>query len=84
MTTTDKPVTRRTRRDYSVLYPSARDARPVVVTIKPGDILEFREHGRRGRWQLAIDTAFRYAVRLQALAASAEKHRLRNARRAKR
>ena len=44
MTTTDRKVTRRTRYEYSVLYPKAR---PIVVSILPGDVIEFREHGRR-------------------------------------
>jgi hypothetical protein len=70
VTTITKPVTRRTRESYSVLFTKAR---PVVVTISPGDVLEFREHGRRGRWLLAVDTAFKYAVRLQAMRDAAEK-----------
>lgn len=38
MTTINRPVTRRTQEAYSTLYAKAR---PVVVTIRPGDILEF-------------------------------------------
>lgn len=67
-----KPVSRRTRQAYSTLYVKAR---PVVVTILPGDVLEFREHGRRQRWVLAIDTAFKYAVRLKAFQDGAQKRR---------
>ncbi len=72
MTPTDKPVTRRTRQSYSVLYARPR---PIVVSILPGDVLEFREHGRRGRWYLAIDSEFRQAVRMKALHDAAEKAR---------
>lgn len=67
MTTTDKPVQRRTRAVYNILYSGRHNARPVVVKIAAGDVLEFRELGRRRRWLLAVDTAFKYAVRLQAL-----------------
>lgn len=72
MTATNKTVQRVTTGTYSVLY---RHARPIVVRICPGDVLEFREKGRRGRWLLAIDTAFKQAVRLQALAELAERRR---------
>lgn len=58
-----KPTHRVTRQEYSVLYTKPRR---IVVTIQPGDVLSFREHGRRARFLLAIDTAFRYAVRLHA------------------
>ena len=70
MTPLRKPISRRTAEAYSVLYVKAR---PIVVTLLPGDVLEFREHGRRGRWLLAIDTAFKYAVRLKAFHDAAEK-----------
>jgi hypothetical protein len=62
-------VKRRTKWSYSVLY---RTARPIVVAILPGDVLEFREHGRRKRWTLAVDTAFRHAVELASRAALAD------------
>ena len=77
MTGTRSKVTRRTERSYSVLFTKAR---PIVVSILPGDVLEFREHGRRARFTLAVDTAFKYAVRLAAFAAMNEK---RNKRRRK-
>ena len=80
MTDILKPVKRRTQGTYNVLYCSARKARRIVVTILPGDVLEFREHGRRMRWHLAIDSAFKYAVRCKANAEVAEKHRRRKAR----
>ena len=79
MTATNKAVQRVTTREYSVLY---RKARPIVVRIAPGDVLEFREKGRRGRWLLAIETAFRHAVQLQARADAAArkaKRRLKSA-----
>jgi len=60
MTSTDRPVTRVTRAPYRVLYPQAR---PVVVTIGPGDVLVFRERGRRQSWAMPIAEAFRLAVR---------------------
>lgn len=48
MTELNKPVRRRTRRRYSVLYVGDRKARQIVVELQPGDMLEFRELGRRG------------------------------------
>lgn len=75
MTTTDRTVRRRTRHKYNVLFNGSKKARTVVCSIIPGDVLEFRESGRRARFTLAIDTAFKYAVRLAAFAAAAEKAR---------
>lgn len=72
MTELHKPIRRRTRRSYNVLYCSGNKARAIVVTLAPGDLLEFRESGRRTSWQLPIDSAFRYAVRLRALSEAAE------------
>lgn len=63
-----KPVRRKTSGHYNVLYCSPRHARKVIVSIIPGDVLEFREQGRRMRWHLAIDSAFKYAVRCKAFA----------------
>lgn len=68
MTEIRKAVRRRTAGTYNVLYCSPRKARKVVVAIIPGDVLEFREQGRRLRWHLAIDSAFKYAVRCKAAA----------------
>lgn len=65
MTRILRPVRRATARSYAVLY---QKARPIVVSIIPGDVLEFRELRRRERWFLAVDTAFRYAVRMKAFA----------------
>lgn len=61
MTTLTKVIRRRTRHAYSVLYAGA--PRPIVVSLEPGDVICFRESGRRHRWTLAIDHAFRQAVR---------------------
>lgn len=65
MTTTRSKVTRTTEREFRVLFPKPRR---IVTTIAPGDVLEFREHGRRARYRVAIDTAFRYAVQLASAA----------------
>ena len=59
MTNLDKPVSRRTRSAYAVLYSKPRH---IVVTLCPGDVIAFRELGRRGIWRLPIERAFRLAV----------------------
>ena len=61
MTPLAKPVRRLTRRSYSVLY--VNEARPIVVSLEPGDVITFREFGRRHTWSLPIDRIFRQAVR---------------------
>ncbi len=61
MTPLNKPVRRKTRWSYSVLY--AHDSRPIVVSLEPGDVVTFREAGRRQVWSLPIDRLFRQAVR---------------------
>lgn len=61
MTILTRIVRRKTRHAYSVLYAGA--IRPIVVSLEPGDVIVFREAGRRQRWTLAIDYAFRHAVR---------------------
>lgn len=71
----NRPVRRRTQRSYNVLFVNPRKARKIVVEIQPGDVLEFREHGRKMRWHLSIDDAFKYAVRRQAAAEVAEKRK---------
>lgn len=71
----NKPVRRRTQRSYNVLFVSPRKARRIVVTILPRDVFEFRELGRKKRWYLAIDDAFRIAVRRQAAAEVAERRK---------
>jgi hypothetical protein len=65
-----KPVRRITKGSYSVLYVSAR---PIVVGIEPGDIIAFREKGRRAVFTVPIDVIFRQAVRAHAARVSAEK-----------
>jgi len=63
MTNLHRNVSRRTRLEYSVLFPKPAK---IVVTLALGDILIFREARRRHRWALPINTAFLYAVRRQA------------------
>jgi hypothetical protein len=46
-----------------------------IVTILPGDVLEFREQRSRAKFLLNIDAAFKYAVRLAALKEAGEKGR---------
>jgi hypothetical protein len=63
MTDTQKPVQRVTTRTYATLY---RKARPIVVRIDQGDIIRFREKGRRQWFDLSIDQAFGIAIKGQA------------------
>lgn len=64
MTIISKPLQRRTRDSYRVLY--ASESRPIVVSVMPGDLLGFREHGRREVFTLPIETAFKLSVRMKA------------------
>jgi len=67
VTTTDKPVRRVTRQPYQVLFPNNRNkARRIVAQIGLGDVIQFREHGRRQWYALPIDEAFRMAVKCSA------------------
>lgn len=75
MTTLTRRVSRATRKAYEVS--GAKNARRIVVTLAPGDLLEFKEIRRRERWTLNIDTAFKYAVRMKAFADGAAKWRKR-------
>jgi hypothetical protein len=61
MTPLTKAVRRVTRHSYPVLY--VNEARPIVVSLEPGDVITFREAGRRQTWSLPIDRMFRQAVR---------------------
>lgn len=63
MTNLEKKITRKTRGAYRILY---QQPRQIVAALCPGDLLEFREAGRRARYSLPIDAAFRLAVRLAA------------------
>ncbi len=63
MTTLDRPVYRLTRAAFPVLH--HRHLRQIVCGLEPGDVLTFREKGRRHRWSLSIDGAFRIAVKIQ-------------------
>jgi hypothetical protein len=81
MTSLAKPVRRKTRGAFNVLYSGARNARPIVVALVPGDVIEFRELGRRQRYLLAVDTAFKVAVRLHAQHEAAERRAARKGKR---
>ncbi len=61
MTSLTKVVRRKTRFSYTVLYTG--EARSIVVSLEPGDVITFREAGRRQTWSLPIDRMFRQAVR---------------------
>jgi hypothetical protein len=71
MTSLDKPVRRVTRRSYSVLY--SGEPRAIVVALEAGDVITFREAGRRQTWSVAIERIFRQAVREAALAQRRER-----------
>ena len=73
MTELNKPVRRKTRHSYSLLY--INKARRIVVELSPGDLPTFRELGRRRRWSLPIESAFRIAVHRAATAAQRAKSR---------
>ncbi len=60
MTELNKAVSRVTRGAFQILRQG--DYRAIVVTLGVGDVLEFREKGRRMAWSLPIDAAFRYAI----------------------
>jgi hypothetical protein len=62
MTTLDRSVFRLTRGAYPVLHHTAR--RQIVAGLEAGDVLTFREKGRRRRFTLSIDGAFRIAVKM--------------------
>lgn len=70
MTTLNNPVHRLTRGSYAVLYARPRQ---IVVSLEVNDIITFREKGRRARFAIPVDSAFRIAVRNAALAAKKEK-----------
>ena len=74
MTALTKAVRRKTRFPYAVLY--AGKARPIIVSLEPGDVITFREAGRRHSWSVPIDRVFRHAVRDSALALRREKRLL--------
>ena len=61
MTPLTKAVRRVTRHAYTVLYTC--EARRIVASLEPGDVITFREAGRRQTWSQPIDRMFRQAVR---------------------
>lgn len=71
MTSLTKAVRRVTRHTYTVLYTG--QARPIVVSLELGDVITFREAGRRQTWSLPIDRMFRQAVREAAQAQRRER-----------
>jgi len=77
MTRLERPVRRKTRWTYSVLYTG--EARAIVVSLEPGDVISFRELGRRASWSLPIDRMFRQAVRETAQAVRREKQKIKRA-----
>lgn len=77
MLTLHKAIHRKTAGVYKTLYASPR---PIVVSLMPGDVIEFREAGRRGRFPLEISRAFLYAIRLKADAMRTQKIAARKAR----
>lgn len=72
MTTLEKAVHRKTRGAYSVLYVRPRQ---IVVSLLPGDLIQFREAGGRKRYTVPVDGVFKHAVRLQLLQTQAEKRK---------
>jgi hypothetical protein len=77
VTTLTKAVRRKTLATYSVLY--SGEGRPIVVSLEPGDVITFREAGRRQTWSMPIDRMFRQAVREAAQALRHEKRRQKRA-----
>lgn len=61
----NRKVTRRTRDPYPVLF---HKPERIVVSFEVGDLITFRAARRRQVWTLPIVSAWRYAIRLQALA----------------
>ena len=74
MTSLTKAVHRKTRFPYAVLY--AGKTRHIIVSLMPGDVITFREAGRRQVWSVPIDQVFRQAVRETARVSRQEKRRL--------
>lgn len=72
MTNLEKPIHRKTRGAYPTLYVRPRQ---IVVSLLPGDFIEFRELGRRKRFRAPIDGIFKHVIRLQVLADAAEKRK---------
>ncbi len=67
MTATDRPVQRVTVKEFMVLFPNNRKkARRIVARIDSGDIIRFREAGRRQWYDLPIEDAFSIAVKCSA------------------
>ena len=67
MTSTTSKVTRVTEDRYAVLYSKPRQVAVTIMRLSDSDVLEFREAGRRAKFKISIEAAFRYAVQLSAL-----------------
>jgi hypothetical protein len=73
MTSLKRPLRRKTTGHYAVLY--VGDRRPIVVSLLPGDVIEFRELRRRQVFSLSIDYAFKCAVTNAVRAAKSKTNR---------
>ena len=77
MTSTDKKVTRVTTKAYPAKTAlSGRgfgQARPISVTIAPGDVLILRPKGTRQAEYISIDMVYRYAVTTRVRSEAAQK-----------
>lgn len=78
MTDLLKPVARRTR---CLAAGHGPEARRIVVSLEPGDVLGFRLERTRRVFTLAIADAYRMAVRVHVEAEKAAKRARRRARR---
>lgn len=77
MTKLEKPVHRLTRGSYSTLYARTRQ---IVVSLLPGDLIQFREVGARTKFTVPVDGIFRHAIRLKVASDQSEKKKRRIAR----
>ena len=58
MTKLKRPVSRETMH-------TAEQGRPIIVTLEPGDMISFRQKGRRKSWRTTIGHCFWRAVRAE-------------------
>lgn len=78
MTTLEKAVHRKTRGAYSTMYQRPRQ---IVVSLLPGDLIEFREAGCRSRFAAPIDGIFKHVLRLKLLSEQAAKRKAKKVKR---
>jgi hypothetical protein len=74
------PLTKPVRRTTFATVRDKSKRRVLTVSLLPGDVLEFRPQGTRYRVSMPIESAFRYAEKLNAIAKAAEKRAARKAR----